>query len=167
MHHDHLHHRDVGFTDGRLQCEPMHVSEHQDRDHLQRLLSRRGHACADDICRFEGAAAWRPGEDPLFMGKWAGHGPAPELAFHAFATQPGIVEHLRAEGERVYGDCISVVYGMRAVAGNVCAGELILEDPSGEQHTRRFDMVIGADGAKSTVRQLMQEQVCQHPRLHL
>ena len=74
-------------------------------------------------------------------------------------TQPGISGHLRAECERVYPDSVSVFNGMRAVGGNVCAGELVLEDSAGEKHERQFDMVVGADGVGSTVRKLMQEQV--------
>ena len=59
----------------------------------------------------------------------------------------------------MYPESVTVSHGMRAVGGNVCAGELVLEDSSGEQHERQFDMVVGADGVKSAVRQLMQEQV--------
>ena len=78
---------------------------------------------------------------------------------HALATQRGIVAHLRAECARVYGDSIRVHYGMRAVGGDVCAGEVVLEDAAGERVTREYDMIVGADGIGSAVRGLMQEQV--------
>ena len=75
------------------------------------------------------------------------------------STQLGISEHLRAECERVYPDSVTVSHGMRAVGGNVCAGEVTLEASSGEQCSRRFDMIVGADGVTSVVRGLMLKQV--------
>eukprot|EP00892_Ulva_mutabilis_P005934 jgi/Ulvmu1/3712/UM170_0018.1 len=108
--------------------------------------------------RYEGAASRVPGRPTLFLGYWTGQD-SPLLASRiALATQPGIVAHLSAECERVYGAAVAVTHGMRAVGGNVCAGELVLEDAGGQWQERRFDMVVGADGAGSTVRRLMQEQ---------
>eukprot|EP00892_Ulva_mutabilis_P005928 jgi/Ulvmu1/3707/UM170_0013.1 len=108
--------------------------------------------------RYEGAASRVPGRPTLFLGYWTGQD-SPLLASRiALATQPGIVAHLSAECERVYGAAVAVTHGMRAVGGNVCGGELVLEDTGGQRQERRFDMVVGADGAGSTVRRLMQEQ---------
>ena len=108
-------------------------------------------------CRLDGAAVHLPGQATRFVGEWASVDFG--LSFSAASTQPGIVEHLRAECERVYPDSVTVSHGMRAVGGNVCTGGLVLEDSAGERHERQVDMVVGADGASSTVRKLMQEQV--------
>lgn len=102
-------------------------------------------------------AAYRPGSPPQFGGPWAIKDGTSDLAVRA--TQRGIVEHFTAECARVYGDHVTVTHGMRAVGGRVCEGEVVLEDPAGERVTRRFDVVIGADGYMSSVRDLMQEQV--------
>ena len=120
------------------------------------ILGSEGHG----FCRFEGAAARLAGRPPLFFGKWVGAGPASAAPFDTLATQPGIVDHVWSECERVYPDSITVSHGMRAVGGNVCTGEVVLEDSAGGRHERQFDMVVGADGAGSAVRQLIQEQVC-------
>ena len=108
-------------------------------------------------CRLEGTAIHIPGKDTMFVGDWSTKSIG--LNYYAASTQPGIVEHLVAECERVYPDSITVSYGMRAVGGNVCAGELVVEDSAGERHERQFDMIVGADGVQSAVRQLMQEHV--------
>ena len=60
-------------------------------------------------------------------------------------------------------DSVTVSLGMRAVGGNVCSGEVVLEDSTGGRHERQFDMVVGADGAGSAVRKLMHEQVYSPP----
>ena len=98
-----------------------------------------------------------PNKPPKFIGDWAGR-PAP-VDLLALATQPGIVARLAAECRRVYGDTVTVTHGMRAVGGRVCEGEVVLEDALGDRTTRQFDLVIGADGGRSVVRGLLQEQV--------
>ena len=108
-------------------------------------------------CRFEGAAMHSASGTPRFFGRWSGKDTLPQRL--ALSTQPGIVAHLKAECSRVYGESITMHYGMRAVGGDVCAGELVLQDAAGEQETRQYDVVVGADGVASAVRQLMQQQV--------
>ena len=100
----------------------------------------------------------------MFFSKWSGKDQGTTAdRLQTLATQRGIVAHLRGECERVYGDAIRVHYGMRAVGGAVAAGEVTLEDSAGERVTRQFDMIVGADGAASAVRRLMQEQVPRPP----
>lgn len=101
-------------------------------------------------------AAYRPGSPPQFGGPWTKDGTRDLVAL---ATQRGIVEHFTAECARVYGDQVTVTHGVGAVGGRVCEGEVVLEDAAGERVTRQFDVVIGADGHTSAVRDLMQEQV--------
>lgn len=91
----------------------------------------------------------------------------------AMATQRDIVARLAAECERVHGAAVSVARGWQAVGGDVCAGEVVLERRGGdegapERQTRRFDIVVGADGVNSKVRELMQAQVRRRhmPTLH-
>ena len=115
-------------------------------------------------CRYEGTGVRPADGPPLFFGPWSKTAASFETI--AMATQLGISEHLRAECERVYPDSITVSHGMRAVGGNVCAGEVTLEASSGEQSSRRFDMLVGADGARSVVRGLMQKQVCHWSSAH-
>ena len=125
-------------------------------NHVLQLMCLNAGPC----CRLEGSSVRSVEQPPRFFGKWTGATAAVTSNFYTIATQPGIVEHLRAECERVYPESVTVSHGMRAVGGNVADGELVLEDSAGERHERQFDMVVGADGVGSTVRKLMQEQVC-------
>eukprot|EP00892_Ulva_mutabilis_P004958 jgi/Ulvmu1/2834/UM143_0006.1 len=104
----------------------------------------------------DGISVHSHGKPPIFFGPVANR-PVPANVF-AMLTQPGIVAHLRAECERVYGTAVSVMHGTRAVGGNVCDGELVLEGSDGEWQQRQFDMVVGADGVRSAVRRLVQQQ---------
>ena len=95
----------------------------------------------------------------MFFGDWANDNTSLAGKMSVLASQRDIVAHLRNECERVYGNSVTVTRGVRAVGGRVCEGEVVLEDSAGERSTRQFDLVVGADGAGSTVRDLMQEQV--------
>lgn len=98
-----------------------------------------------------------PDKPPKFRGEWTGK--RSEINWFALAAQRSIVAHLAAECERVYGDAVTVTHDMRAVGGRVCDGEVVLQDAAGERATRQCDLIVGADGAGSAVRGLMQEQV--------
>jgi kynurenine 3-monooxygenase len=54
---------------------------------------------------------------------------------------------------------VALSFGTPVTGVDVGSGTLSLESPGEGPSTRRFDLVIGADGAGSTVRHAMQEQV--------
>lgn len=54
---------------------------------------------------------------------------------------------------------IDIEFGSRVTAIDVAEGALTFVPPGGEATTRQFDLVVGADGAGSTVRRAMQQQL--------
>ena len=70
-----------------------------------------------------------------------------------------VVRALMSEVVDHYADEIHVEFGCRVDAANIGSGALSYTPPGGEMITRRFDLVIGADGAGSAVRRAMQEQL--------
>ncbi|MGY1636909.1 FAD-dependent oxidoreductase [Geodermatophilus sp. SYSU D00742] len=56
-------------------------------------------------------------------------------------------------------DAVEVEYGCRVTHVDVRTGAVSATAPGGEPVTRQFDLVVGADGAGSVVRQAMQRQV--------
>jgi 2-polyprenyl-6-methoxyphenol hydroxylase-like FAD-dependent oxidoreductase len=55
-------------------------------------------------------------------------------------------------------ELIDIEFGSRMTAIDVAEGALTVVPPGGEATTRQFDLVVGADGAGSTVRRAMQRQ---------
>lgn len=108
-------------------------------------------------CRPEGMAVYQLGKPTIYMGTWDPDDNAIQLAL---ITQPGIVQHLTREAERLYGGLIRVQRGSQVVGGNICEGEVIVESPAGSQQALTFDLVVGADGLWSVARSLMQQHVC-------
>eukprot|EP00892_Ulva_mutabilis_P008247 jgi/Ulvmu1/5795/UM025_0049.1 len=103
----------------------------------------------------EGMTMHTAGNPPTFIGPWD---PYDKIDALALLTQPAIVKHFAEECARVYGGLITVERGMRLVAGNICDGQVTLESSKGEQQTLEFDLIVGADGTRSTARSLMQQQ---------
>lgn len=96
------------------------------------------------------------GKPTMFIGAWD---PVVEAEQVALITQPGVVEHLVRECERVYGELVHVERSCRVVGGRICDGEITVETADSSQITRTFDLVVGADGLWSVARSLMQQQV--------
>jgi 2-polyprenyl-6-methoxyphenol hydroxylase-like FAD-dependent oxidoreductase len=70
-----------------------------------------------------------------------------------------ILRALMAVATDRHKESVHVEFGCRVSHVDVLAGEVSFTPPGGVAVRRRFDLVVGADGAGSTIRQAMQKQI--------
>lgn len=69
-----------------------------------------------------------------------------------------LLERIRAAVEAAHGAAVTHHEGRSLVGGDIAAGCLLFADRDGATHEVQVDVVIGADGASSRVRELLNEQ---------
>jgi 2-polyprenyl-6-methoxyphenol hydroxylase-like FAD-dependent oxidoreductase len=75
------------------------------------------------------------------------------------ATRAVIADHLKSECERVYGSSVTFHPDTKLIDAQIDPPRLTLKKSGGEVVSVEPDLVVAADGAGSTLRQLVAEQV--------